>query len=188
MKINKKARYSGLFYFGDVVSILKFILKTIVWIALSIPLLAILWMPYYLSLSDSALSIKSVEATLGYLSDKSCGNMGLNTDLINCIFDKNKTIVLIGSAFCFSLLVAVLMYRHLIKYKVFKYISDNFLFIILVVPIFYYVYIYLPNSWRANNPLGFIILAASVFIHLFSVSLLGRIFIKIFKKDLTTNQ
>lgn len=165
-------------------NILKILFKSIIWICLSLPLLIILGGSYYLSLNNSIFSFKSVDAIIGYLSDKTCSELGTNAVLVNCLFDKNKTLVLFSLIYFFILLLAVLMYRHLITFKVFKYIADNFLFVSLVLPILYYTYIYLPTSWRANNPKGFLILAASVFIHLICIGLLSRIFIKIFKKDL----
>lgn len=165
-------------------AVLKILVKCLVWTILSIPFFIILWIPYFLDKQNILTLSSGFKAVVSRVSDQACLSTGLTKSLPSCLYAENQFfLVLLGVSFAvvFSMVIGRPYWQ---KSKPIKRLVDNIVFLCLIIPVLYYLYLYLPTTWRADNPAEFLFLAGAVFGHVICIGILNQIFLFLFDSNL----
>lgn len=100
--------------------------------------------------------------------------------LDNCLVERNTLFFSLVFVVFLVLVVADLLKN---RFKIVGSFISNAEYVVLVGPLLYYLFIYLPGTWRANNPMLFFILCAVCAVHVIAVACISRLTSGFFKAD-----
>lgn len=160
------------------------IFKSLIFAVLSAPFFAVVGLIYHMSVKN-ILSLDGVTKELvSVFTQKSCSGLGV-AQLGACVWQQNTNFIIFLSVCATLVFLAKLTETFWQKIKFFQMVSGNLGFILLLGPVFYYAYVYLPISLSANNPRAFLFLASAVFAHIMAITIIDFLHHHSFKNNKT---
>ena len=157
--------------------------KSVMFALVCIPSILIVYFSFLLS-STKTMTIKpAYDLVMNSVSRHLCLNQQADADMISCVLNSNIDLVKLTSAIAIVFFVYSFIREKINAVFVGRKITSNVSFFALILPILYYVVIYLPSSWDANDPLAFAFMFTIIVAHIFAISIVQGAYAILFNRQ-----